>query len=336
METTQISRFSELSFFNGKKIRNRIVVPPMASDTADDRGFVTEKTLSHYLRLAVAQPGLLIVEYSFVHMSGRSEEHQLGIHTDDHIVGLSKLAQNIQSTGALAGIQITHAGAKTERRLTDGRLMAPSNLAVPVKDRQLERPESMTMDEIKNWQKSFSDAVDRAVQAGFDVVEFHSAHGYGLNQWLSGITNERKDGYGCTLQGRMRLLLEVLSSARQKYPHQLFSVRIPGQDFIEGGLSLSDSIEIAKALQDVGADLVHVTSGIGGWRRPGHRNGEGYLVAEAAEIQAALDIPVIGVGGIETGGFIDENLRQGRFSLAAVGRAILKDPQAWFEKKYKI
>lgn len=335
MKTDQVSRFSELKFSNGKKMRNRIVIPPMASGTANPDGYATERTLSHYLKLAVAEPGLLIVEYSFVHLSGRSEEYQLGIQSDAHIADLSRLAQSIQSTGALAGIQITHAGAKTERGLTDGRLMAPSDLAVPVKDRQLERPQAMTISEIKIWQKAFSDAVDRAVQAGFDVVEFHSAHGYGLNQWLSGITNQRTDEYGCTLQGRMRLLLEIITAARQKYPCQLFSVRIPGQDFIEGGLSLSDSIEIAKALQKAGVDMIHVSSGIGGWRRPGHRNGEGYLVAEAEKIQAALEIPVIGVGGIETGVFIDESLQKGRFSLAAVGRAILKDPQAWCEQNIK-
>lgn len=331
MRVNPVDRFSTLRLSSGKTLRNRIVVPPMASQTADSEGFVTEETLRHYARLAEAMPGLLIVEYTFVHPSGRSEENQLGIQSDAQIEGLRRLADTIKRSGALAGIQITHAGGKTEKTLTDGRLMAPSAVAVPVKDRQLEVPAAMAESEIDLWRRSFSDAVSRAVQAGFDLVEFHSAHGYGLNQWLSGITNHRNDGYGQSHSGRMRLLLEIVRNAKARYPHLLFSVRMPGQDFIEDGLTIDDAIQVAQALENEGVDLIHVSSGIGGWRRPGGRNGEGYLVDEAARIQAAVKTPVIGVGGIETGAYIDEALQNRRFTLASVGRAILKDPKAWSE-----
>src|SRR4051812_40021246 len=108
METNRINRFSSLQLMNGKTLRNRIVIPPMASQTADQDGLVTEATLKHYQRLSEANPGLLLVEYTFVHMSGRSEDFQLGIQSDDHLEGLAKLAGVIKKSGALAGLQITH------------------------------------------------------------------------------------------------------------------------------------------------------------------------------------------------------------------------------------
>jgi NADPH2 dehydrogenase len=301
----------------------------MASQTASQDGFVTEKTIAHYNRLAEAKPGLLIVEYTFVHFSGRSEDFQLGVQSDAHIDGLSRLAQAIKKSGALAGLQITHGGGKSERSLTGGALMGPSAVSVPVKDRQLENPDPMNTSDIELWKFAFVDASDRAVAAGFDLIELHSAHGYGLNQWLSPITNQRTDDYGGDLNNRMRLLLEIIEAIRARHPRLLISVRMPGQDFIEDGLRPAETVAVAQAIERAGVDIIHVSSGIGGWRRPSSRTGEGYLVPEAADIQANVRIPVIGVGGIETGTYIDESLQLGRFALAAVGRAILKDPSFW-------
>jgi NADPH2 dehydrogenase len=308
----------------------------MASNTANTDGQVTPNTLLHYSNLAEAQPSLIIVEYSFIHISGRSETNQLGIHDNANIEGLKLLAQTIKKSGALVGIQITHAGGKTNRSLTHGPLMSPSGIRVPVKDQIMEQPDSMDDNEILLWKIAFAEAVDRAVQSGFDLVEFHSAHGYGLNQWLSGITNQREDYYGQNTEGRMTLLLEIVQAARKNHPNLLLSVRIPGQDFIEGGLSIDDSILIARYLENAGIDLIHVSSGIGGWRRPDSRNGEGYLVNEAELIQAAIQVPVIGVGGITTGAYIDESLKKRRFNLAAVGRAISKNPKEWRELNLKL
>lgn len=324
------NRWSTLPLFNGKTLRNRVVVPPMASQTADEVGFVTDATLAHYRRLGEAGSGLLIVEYTFVDRTGRSEDRQLGISSDRHVEGLTRLAAEIRASGALAGIQLTHSGGKTERTLTGGALMGPSAVAVPVKDRELETPDPMTAEEIADWKTAFISAADRAVKAGFDLVEFHSAHGYGLNQWLSPITNHRTDDYG---RSRARLLLEVVQAVRANHPTLPISIRMPGQDFLEGGMKIEDSITTARELEKAGATLLHISSGIGGWRRPSNRTGEGYLVSEAEQIQAAVQLPVIGVGGIESGAFIDESLRARRFSLAAVGRAILHNPRTWNERQ---
>lgn len=330
MEKTLLNRWSPILLKN-KTLRNRVVIPPMASETADTQGYVTPKTIEHYQRLAQAGPGLLIVEYTYVHSTGRSEINQLGIQSDEHVEGLRKLAGLIKKSGALAGIQLSHGGGKSDRDLTGGVLWGPSTIAVPVKGLELETPDRMSKEEIEIWKNSFLKAAERAVLSGFDLIELHSAHGYGLNQWLSPITNQRDDEYGQDLFGRMKLLLEIVFLIREKFPQLIISVRMPGQDFSEGGLNTIDGIQIAQSLELAGVDLIHVSSGIGGWRRTGARIGEGYLVDEAAKIQAAISIPVIGVGGISSGEYIDQGLATGQFSLAAVGRAILENPKNWHD-----
>jgi NADPH2 dehydrogenase len=327
------SRFQPLHLRSGKTARNRVVVPAMASGTADERGFATPVTATHYGRLAESGAGIVMVEYSFVSREGRSEANQLGADRDEQVPGLMRVAEAIGARGALSFLQLTHAGGKSERALTGGRLLTPSGVRVPAKDRELEDPgEPASFEEIESLRRSFADAVGRAERAGFDGVELHSAHGYGLNQWLSGVTNRRQDEYGGSLEGRMRFLLELVTAIRAAAPSLLVSVRIPGQDWIEGGLSLGEMKRVARELERAGADLINVSSGLGGWRRPIERRGEGYLVDEATVIQGAVDVPVIGVGGIETGEYIDRALAERWFRLAAVGRAILKDPRSWGEK----
>ena len=205
----------------------------------------------------------------------------------------------------------------------------PSAVAVPVKDRELEVPTPMTLAEIEGWQQDFLAATRRAMAAGFDLVELHSAHGYGLNQWLSPLTNQREDGYGGS--NRPRILREIIRAMRREFPDLLIAARLPGQDFIPGGLTVTDMMAMLKQLVADGLDVIDISSGLGGWRRPRDRAMQGYLVHEAAQIQRAFAQPVIGVGGIEEGAFIDELIQSGDLALAAVGRAILKDPLAWYQ-----
>lgn len=334
METTVLSsltRHSPLPFPGGLRLKNRVVVPPMASGTASEEGFVTGATLEHYANLAESCAGLLFVEYSYVHPSGKSEANQLGAHDHSLIPGLTELARTIKNSGALAGLQLVHSGGKSDSVLTGGQLMGPSAISVPVKGDALEVPRRMTSADVLLWKSSFVSAIGRAALAGFDLVELHAAHGYGLNQFLSPVTNQRHDEYGGSLENRTRLLLEIVAEAKRLYPELLLSVRMPGQDFLPHGLSQQDAIELAQKLEASGVHVLNISSGIGGWRRPAPRIGEGYLVSEAELIQAAVEVPVIGVGGIESGTYIDESLRLRRFSLAAVGRAILKEPKAWGE-----
>ena len=331
---TSVKRFKPLklshsSSFCSLTTRNRVVVPPMASETADLAGFATPRTIAHYGRVGQSGAGIVIAEYSYVHLSGRSEENQLGISADAHIPGLAEIAAEIHAAGALAGIQLTHSGGKSDRALTRGELMGPSTIAVPVKNRVMETPRAMTRSDLQDWENSFLSGAGRAVKAGFDLIELHAAHGYGLNQWLSPLTNQRTDAYGGNTEGRARLLYSIVRNIRAAFPTLLISVRLPGQDLAPGGLEVQDSIEIAGVLETLGVNVIHVSSGIGGWRRPKEREGEGYLVPEALRIQAAVSIPVIGVGGIESADYIENVLAEDSIRLVAVGRAILAGPAEW-------
>lgn len=303
-------------------LKNRVIVPPMASQTASQSGHVTTQTLDHYIKLASSRASMIMVEYTYIHQSGKSETNQLGISSGNHVSGLAKLASAIKSTGATSAIQITHAGGKSSKHLTGGRLISPSGISVPVKGNTLEVPELAKLADIRLLKESFLKAAQRAFKAGFDIVEIHSAHGYGLNQWLSPITNQRVDEYGGTTENRFRLLLEIINLIKKEVPLLTLSVRIPGMDHLEGGLTIKESIKLAKQLERAGVQIINVSSGIGGWRRPKSRIGEGYLVEDASVIQKEVGLPVIGVGGIQTAEYINMSLNKNQFSLAAVGRAI--------------
>ncbi|WP_127716748.1 NADH:flavin oxidoreductase [Halobacteriovorax sp. HLS] len=316
---------SELQIKNSV-FKNRVIVPPMASQTADELGYVTNETLNHYHRLATSDASLVLVEYSYVSLDGKSEPKQLGIDSYEKVMGLRQLSNMIKQTRVLAGIQLVHAGAKSTSELTGGKLIAPSPISTPVKGQELEIPLQATLADIEKLKKDFIRAAKIAVHANFDVIEIHAAHGYGINQWLSPITNQRTDQYGGTLYNRARILFEIVSEIRALFPKLIISVRIPGQDHFENGTTTTDSILISKKLVYLGVDIINVSSGIGGWRRPRDRRGEGYLVEDARRIQKHINAPVIGVGGIKTKKYIEENLQNKSFSFAAIGRAILENP----------
>jgi NADPH2 dehydrogenase len=322
-------RFSPYRFAGGRTTRNRVVVPPMASSTADARGNAAAATAAHYARLAESGAGAVFVEYAFVHASGRSEENQLAADSDGNVEGLASLAGAIQRAGALAGLQLVHAGGKTTAALAGAAPMSPSGVRVPVKGWEPDASAAMTREDVRLWVRWFAAAARRAASAGFDLVELHAAHGYGLNQWLSPLTNTRGDEYGGSPEGRARLLLEIVAAVRAAAPGLLLAARLPGQDHMDGGLTAAETGALARRLEDAGLDLIDVSSGIGGWRRPEGRTGQGYLVDDAARLKPFTSLPVIGVGGIETGDFIDRILGAGRVDFAAVGRAVLKDPGGW-------
>lgn len=324
-----MERCSNYVFKNGKISKNRIVVPPMASQTADNSGFVTDKTIEHYKRLSESGAGMIFVEYSFIHQSGKGEANQLGVQDDSKMEGLSKIASAIHNSDALAGLQLVHVGGKGNADVTGSELMGPSAVPVPVRGWTPDLPVEMTAQDIRNWKDWFREAALRAIQAGFDIIEIHAAHGYGLNQWLSPLTNLRQDEYGGDMKRRSRIFFEIIQSLRDLSPDILISARFPAQDNMPGGLTLEDMRYVALQAYKLGLDLLNVSSGIGGWRRLDGKSSEGYLVEDAHMIKTFTTLPVIGVGGIESGETVDRLLRERKVDFAAVGRSILKDPATW-------
>lgn len=328
-----LNRYSSFPFRNGKVARNRVVVPPMASGTSDAEGFATPTTIEHYRRLSRSGAGIVFVEYSYVDISGKGEPNQLAVDHDNKIAGLAQIADVIHSHGGLAGLQIVHVGGKGEIETTkQTHLIGPSAISVPVKDWIPDVPRAFLSTEIEHHIELYVSAAGRAVAAGFDIVELHAAHGYGLNQWLSPITNQRADSFGGSRANRVRILLEIVRRIRNRYPQILVAARIPGQDHFLGGLEPGEMALNVADLENAGLDLIDVSSGIGGWRRPDGRNGEGYLVEDASKIRKSTHLPVIGVGGIKTGEYIDGAVGAGLIDFAAVGRRILESPENFREE----
>jgi len=274
-------RFTPLTLTNGLTVKNRLVVPPMASQTADLNGLATETTINHYHNLAQSGARLVMVEYSYINLAGRSESNQLGAHDDACLPGLSQIAATLHRVGVKTGLQITHCGGKDSAGISTD-VMRPSGITVPAYDRVLPTPRAMMLADINQWQQDFVNAAMRADKAGFDLVEIHCAHGYGINQWLSPLTNQRQDQYGGSLENRARILLEIVSKIKQATPRLVLMTRIPGQDGYPGGLSHDDMGQMSKWLVDAGVEILNVSSGIGGWNRPKNKRGEGFLVDDAA------------------------------------------------------
>lgn len=305
-------------------LKNRIVMPPMANNLATEKGEITPRLIDHYVRRAGAEVALLIVEHSYVVPTGRFHRNQLGIHDDTLVTGLRELVDRVHAEGAKIGIQITHAGSATTRETTGYQPEAPSPVIHPV--RQTEVPRELTVAEIEQLVEAFAQAAQRAVRAGFDMVEIHSAHGYLLNEFLSPLTNKRTDEYGGDLEGRARFPLEVTRAVRKAVgPEFPVFYRLGADDRLEGGLTLADSKLLAPRLQDAGVDVLDISGGLTGGRPEGAP--PAYFLPLAEGIKPVIEIPVILTGGITEPLLADRIVREGKADLIGIGRALLADPE---------
>ena len=256
---------------HGLTLRNRIVMPPMWSGLATADGLVTSGIIDYHRRRAAAGCGLIIVEHAFVHPRGRHSATQIGVHADATIDGLGRLAQAIRREGAVACLQISHAGSRTSSRVTGSRPLAPSAVRHPYEP-EGDVPEAMAGHALADVIQAFGDAAARARAAGFQAVEIHAAHGFLLGQFLSPLTNRREDEYGGPVENRYRLHLAVLAEviARVAAGCPVF-VRLGAHDETPGGLELDDACRAATALAAAGAALIDVSGGLQGSRGVGKR-----------------------------------------------------------------
>ncbi|KAJ2708683.1 hypothetical protein H4R23_006964, partial [Coemansia sp. Cherry 401B] len=259
----------------GYTAKNRIWVSPMCMYSAQD-GFATDFHLSHYSQFAVRGAGLVMVEATGVLPEGRISPNCLGIWKDEHVDSLRRIVSHMHKYGALAGIQIGHSGRKGSTiplqfygtreslRSTAEEGGWPDNVYGPsaiAYDDAHYTPTAMTAGQIDTVRQAFIDAAARADQAGFDVLEIHSAHGYLLSSFLSPLSNQRTDKYGGSFENRTRLLLEVVHGIRQIWPQDkpLF-VRVSSTEWVEGGWTIDDTVELSKALLAAGVDLIDCSS----------------------------------------------------------------------------
>ncbi|MHB8169051.1 MAG: NADH:flavin oxidoreductase [Thermoleophilia bacterium] len=305
-------------------LKNRIVMPPMANDLSSSAGEVTEKHIKHYQTRAQAGVGLIIVEHSYIMPSGKMTRKQLGIYKDELTGGLRSLAGAIREAGAASAIQLTHAGANTTAAVCGCQPVGPSDVPVPGRD---EIPRPLDTAEIGEIVEAYAQAARRAVEAGFDAIEIHGAHGFLLCEFVSPLMNRRADEYGGSTENRLRLPLEVIAAVRrQTGPDYPLFYRFGASDFIQGGLTLEEARQIAPQLTAAGIDFLDISGGMCGSRPKALADTQGYFVPMAESIKSTVDVPVIAVGGITDPAYANSVVADGRADLVAVGRALLKNP----------
>ena len=324
-------------------IRNRVAVSPMAMYRAEN-GYPVPFHLAHYGKFAMGGAGLVFVEETAVTRTGRITNGCLGLWSDDQVDAFRPIAGLLKEQGATAAIQIAHGGRKasTQRAwegngpLTDANLangdeawtpLAPSdNEFAPgwAKPRALSRAD---MDEIRD---AFVATALRALDAGFDIIELHMAHGYLLQSFLSPLANKRTDEYGGGLENRMRFPLEVARAVRAAIPDgvPLFA-RISATDWIDGGWEMDDSVTLSKALENAGVDLIDCSSGgnlVKGATNSNLTRGPGYQAPFAERTRQETGLKTQAVGLIRTPELAEELLQQGSADMIALGRQMLFNP----------
>ena len=301
--------------------RNRIVMPPMQSGRADFSGAVTRRLINFYVRRS-GWVGLPIVEHAFVSAEGRIGPKQLGIYADSLIGSFRELVDAIHYVGAPAVVQISHAGAVANKKIIGATPVGPWASG---KARMLEKAELYSILE------AFVLAAGRAVDAGFDGVELHGAHGYLLNQFFTPLLNRRVDEFGGCLENRMRFPLSVVEKVRQGIGDRVLLYRLGADDLAPMGAQIEDAVEFAVKLEEAGVDILDVSGGMCGSEPKQLRGVQGYFVPQASRIKQAVGIPVIGVGGIVDAAFADGLVRDGLVDLVAVGRMLWRDSD-WAKK----
>ncbi|MEW9698253.1 NADPH dehydrogenase NamA [Paenibacillus sp. SI8] len=298
-------------------LKNRIVMSPMCMYASDESGEVKDWHHIHYATRAVGQVGLILLEASAVTKQGRISTKDLGIWSDDHIEGLSRVVASIHGHGSHAGIQLAHAGRKAA---LEGPILAPS--AIPFSD-AYKTPDAATHAQIQETIKAFADAAYRAKEAGFDIIEIHAAHGYLINEFLSPLTNHRDDEYGGDRDRRYRLLGEVVTRIQERWDGPIF-VRVSAHEYDPNGLTPEDYVYVASKLKAQGVDFIDVSSGANVPVVP--QVYPGYQVPYAETIRSKAAIAVGAVGLITEPEHAEEILRNERADLIFLGRVLLRDP----------
>lgn len=324
--------FSPLTIRN-ITLRNRIVMSPMCQYSAAD-GFASDWHMIHLGSRAIGGTGLIVEEATAVSPEGRITPADLGIWSDEHIPGLKRIVSFIHQHGAVAGIQLAHAGRKAscaipwnggkqlDEKNHGWQTVAPSE--IPFNDGE-RRPYPLTKEGIQKVVDDFKEAARRARQAGYKVVEIHSAHGYLLQEFLSPLSNHRTDEYGGSFENRIRLLQQVIAEVKTVWPAEnpLF-VRISSTDWTEGGWTVEESVKLAFIVKDMGVDLIDCSSG-GNIYNAKIPFSPGYQLPFSEEIRKT-GILTGAVGLITSAGQAESILQEGKADLVFLGRELLRNP----------
>ena len=332
-----MSRLFEPLSIGALPLANRIIIAPMCQYSAVD-GTPTDWHLIHLGHLALSGAGLLIVEATAVSLEGRITPGDLGLYSDANEAGLARVLRAIREYSPIkVAIQIAHAGRKASSRapwdggqqipLTEpGSWLAEAPSAVAYEATE-DAPLALDADGLIRVRDQFVATALRAVRLGIEGIELHAAHGYLLHEFLSPLANRRDDGYGGSLQNRMRFVIEVFDAVRAATPAAIpVWVRLSATDWVEGGWDVPSSIALSQALEARGCAAIHVSSG-GASPLQAITLGPGYQVPFADEIRRVVGIPVIAVGLITEPEQAEAIIADGRADAVSLARAMLYDPR---------
>lgn len=320
----------------GVTLRNRIGVSPMCQYSSVDGKF-SDWHLVHLGSRAVGGAGLVIAEATAVEARGRISPGDAGLWSDEHVDGLRRAMQFVKQHGAVPGLQIAHAGRKASaarpwedrgRHLANSEggwdFIAPSAIAF---GGNLDRtPNEMTLADIATVRRAFVEATRRALAAGVEWLEFHSAHGYLSHSFLSPLSNHRTDAYGGAIENRMRFTIETAAAMREAWPERFpLSVRLSCVDWAEGGWTIEDSVLLARRLKEVGVDLIDCSSGFNTADIKQIPFAPGFQVPFAQRIRTDAGIATAAVGMITEPQQADAIIQNGQADIVLLARAMLND-----------
>jgi len=308
-------------------LKNRIVMAPMCMYSSNkEDGIATDWHFTHYESRAIGQVGLIMVEATGVTPNGRITKNDLGIWSDDHIDGLKEIVNRVHKHGSKAAIQLAHAGRKAVFEST----VAPSSMKF---DEKSPIPHELSPVEITELVQAFQQGARRAIEAGFDCLEIHAAHGYLIHQFLSPLANQRTDEYGGTLENRFQFLKQIIEAIRSIWDGVLM-VRVSATDYLEGGLTIEDHVQFAKWMKQLDVDLIDVSTG--GILLAKINLSPGYQVPYSQKIKHEANISTGAVGLINSGTLAEQILQEEKADLIFIGRALLRNPYWPLEAAFEL
>ena len=305
--------------------KNRLLMSAMSINFGvDENGWVTDQLSAYLAARAEGGAGMILVGGGGVHPTGLELPGLPALWDDGCIPALRKMVKTVKRYDTCFGVQLMHGG----RQSYHDHKVAPSPIPAPAVVKGI--PTALTVEAIAELVAAFGDAARRCRDAGFDFVEVHGAHGYLINQFLALNSNQRDDQYGGSFDNRIRFFLELLADIKAKVGSDFpVGLRINGEDYIEGGWTLTDALRLAPILESKGADYLHVSAGVYGSSQltiPSMYVAHGCFVDLAKAVKQVVTIPVVGVGRIKSPEMADRILKEGRADVVAMGRALIADP----------
>ncbi len=326
----EMSKLFEPSQINGMKLRNRFVRSATWEGMAAEDGACTPRLLDLMTRLAKGGVGLIVTSHAYLRPEGQASHWQLGIHKDEIFDGLREMTRAAHNHGSRIVLQLAHAGLVAKTELTGQTPLAPSR----VDDLSGFPCKPMAVEDILEIVAAFGHAAHLAKDVGFDGVQIHAAHGYLLSQFLSPRFNKRTDAYGGPVENRARALLETLQSVRAAVGEDFpVLVKMNCQDFVDRGLTLTDSLEVAAMLEEGGVDAIelsggtHLSGGLGAVRaRITSEGKEAYFREEARAFKERLQVPLILVGGVRSFQLAERLVVEGYADYISMSRPFIREP----------